>query len=627
MTKSSKHPDRRLNRLIGLFFAVSLGFPLVSGLLHWDPGIRLEEKRHPAPPPNPGITFSEWLEYPARFESYVEDTFKGRRLLVSGFGQIRSRIPGLIVGRKVLVGRQRWFYFAVPHTLNDYRGLIRPSPSELDAMGRIMEARRKWLDLLGIRYLVVFAPAKWEIYPEFIPGNLNRVRPASQLDDIFDYLKENTGLEVLDLRPALKSAKTGGRVYQRDDTHWTDRGSFTAGRRISKKIKAWFPAAETVSLKNYQIQESQKSAGDLAVMMGLPTSRKQLEFELIPDASLGSAVIEAHAKDPRPGIRIFEKPAERNPRLKAVIYHDSFGDLLQKYLKFSFDRSVFVAAPHMGRELILREKPDVVIQEMGQRNLLSNLMANPVSSPGSASEFSSKRVSLLFPASFQPASFKARALTAGPRGQLLFLQINDRPAGEWRIDTWEREYIIPEGRVPESEGLARYRFDYRYTVESSSRGRTQAAPPMHLAVETGGGRCFVGFNGGALTYGNGYNIYRIDLRGNVRSQRNFDTRRSRERSRRMAEHIQSNREKSGYMLIVSCSSAGENLTAEAVEALASLGLKADLRDREPLNHIALVRTGRNRVIVERAGKGRQEFQWGPYNQKAGFQITRINRRK
>ena len=88
---------------------------------------------------------------------------------------------------------------------------------------------------MGIPYLFVVAPSKHDVYPEFMPDRLNRVRDDSRLDQLMAYIEAffpAPPVDILDLRPTLAEArKSGVRLFHKTDTHWNDRGAWAAYRK------------------------------------------------------------------------------------------------------------------------------------------------------------------------------------------------------------------------------------------------------------------------------------------------------------------------------------------------------------------------------------------------------------
>ena len=99
-------------------------------------------------------------------------------------------------------------------------------------MARALEERGTGSSAEGIHYLVLLAPDKHTIYPEYIPGRYEHVSPATRFDQFYDYLRQHTRLDLVDLRTPLRRAKSHERLYLRRDTHWNDRGAFIGYQTI-----------------------------------------------------------------------------------------------------------------------------------------------------------------------------------------------------------------------------------------------------------------------------------------------------------------------------------------------------------------------------------------------------------
>ena len=79
---------------------------------------------------------------------------------------------------------------------------------DLDAWTRVLEERRDWLAARGIAYLFVVAPNANTIYPEYMPDRIRKASFRSRLDQLIDHLKANGFFNLVDLRPALRKAKS-----------------------------------------------------------------------------------------------------------------------------------------------------------------------------------------------------------------------------------------------------------------------------------------------------------------------------------------------------------------------------------------------------------------------------------
>ncbi len=134
--------------------------------------------------------------------------------------------------------------FTENKTLGDYRGRARISLTDLAGIKARLEKRKTILDALGIKYLLIFAPAKWEIYPEYMPKRINRISFDSTLNQVSRFLRDHTDIDALDLRQSLMQTKTRFPVYRLTDTHWSEIGAFTAVQAINVRLRKWFPQVD-----------------------------------------------------------------------------------------------------------------------------------------------------------------------------------------------------------------------------------------------------------------------------------------------------------------------------------------------------------------------------------------------
>jgi SGNH hydrolase-like domain, acetyltransferase AlgX len=153
--------------------------------------------------------------------------------------------------RKAFAGRDGFLFFRNSLTYLAGGNLTsqRPGKNPLPVIVEFKQA----LAAKGVDFLFVPVPTKEEVFP----GHFDRsgkdlvgkvVNPFGR-----QFLLElsQAGVEVVDLLPrflAETSASPGGTgelepLYQRQDTHWTDRGLRLAAKEIAERIKryAWFP--------------------------------------------------------------------------------------------------------------------------------------------------------------------------------------------------------------------------------------------------------------------------------------------------------------------------------------------------------------------------------------------------
>lgn len=610
------------NTALSLSFLAAIWLPMAASFFGFSEGVPLEEKRDLAPLPALPTDLKAMADFPPKFESFLNDNFGMRRVLVRSLNKLRSTIPGVVVAGKVLVGEEGWLYYADENNIDDYRGLVRLSEEQLAEMRDNLEERRRWLAAFGCRYLLIISPTKWEIYPENIPGNINRVSESSQLDQITDYLRENSEIDFINLKKPLLEGKKHRLVYYKTDTHWNQYGAFIAVRETHKKLSQWYSAVSVESEDQYQIEKRTSVNGNLATMMALvdmehtvyTLSRKQSQQTLI-ESSLDWI---------RVPNTLYSKANDNSNLPAAVFFHDSSGDKLRDFLPYSFSRCLFVWHDVPDPLIIESTLPDIVIEEIGQRTLAKRLAHNPEGISGSFSSISANSTEIHYPPGVKSINFSAKATKSSRAEQFIRLEVNGRQAESWGISPRKRNFNANINAFTSADVTTILRFSYGYLPRQATKFNDHVLP-FHLKVETGGrnpNHCIVGINGLMMPREKGYNVYFLDASKPVFAEhRNFNTSWSMDESKKLNRFLRTTARRRGYMLLVSRFLAGRKLTHGAFKQMNRLGLEADLRNHPSWNHIALIDLSIGKPIVEKFGPGRQTLEIGTFSDKAGFFIS------
>ena len=358
-------------------FLLLLLLPFAAAVLRLPDPYALNEKRELAPRPEfiPG----GMERFPRAFDDYFNDHFRFRPLLIRLHNLSRVRWFGVSPIPQVVIGKKGWLYYArenlVRNVIDYYRTAVPFTAAEMEKWRMALEARRNWLASRGIHYLVVMVPNKSTIYPEYLPAGIWPIHPQSRLDQLLGYLRSHSThlLPVLDLRPALLHAKSGQRLYHKTDSHWNDAGAFVAYQQILQELGRIYPALHPRSLADFSIKNTMTSGGDLAVMLGFPDILKEEQITLLPRIP-PRAVISEPSRKISPWVMRSATESSVAAPLKVLMLRDSFGHELMNFLSEHFARIVYHwdVRLNFDTELIEREKPDVVIEEMVERFLLGS---------------------------------------------------------------------------------------------------------------------------------------------------------------------------------------------------------------------------------------------------------------
>jgi hypothetical protein len=369
---------------MALIFLTIISFPLLDDTFDIAKDVRehrLVENRVKAV--MPGFRFDSPFFFLKRYQYYYNDHFSLRNLLIPLHNYIIIKTFGVSPIRKVAIGKNGWLYLSKENSeaseIDYYRSLVPFTPEELELWRLNLERRRDYLSHRGIHYLFVIAPNKSTIYPEFLPASIRPVDRPSRLDQLVNYLKKHSDFSILDLRAAMFAAKKERRVYSKTDSHWNRYGAFAAYTEIMKALSSFFKEAEAMDISAFDITEKDKSGGDLAIMLSQQDDIFrdrviEVEHKKRPATKKGTPL-----KKQYPGVSQSVLECSTGKLPKVLMVHDSFANRFKSFLSPHFSRSIYLRDWNLNfyQDLIKKEKPKVVIDEMAERFLLEKVLSPP----------------------------------------------------------------------------------------------------------------------------------------------------------------------------------------------------------------------------------------------------------
>jgi hypothetical protein len=368
---------RFINLLVVLGFAAGIATPLLANLRGQDGADAEVENRALAPFPtlaavdpkdgHPRSTWTAITAYLPGLDAWFSDHFGFRAWLVRW--QAESRYFGLGVSptSAVVKGRNHWLFYADDGGMDDFTNEKPMPPELLTAWRQTMFRARDWCRAHGIAYVFTIAPDKHAIYPEQFDPNIRQLSSLSRIDQVMTATID-TGV-VVDVRQAVMAGKKTERLYHVTDTHWNSRGAFLAYQQLITAIGYQVPGVGPAWPRSDFEASSRVVLGqDLAGMMGLKRSLSEEDLRLTPKHQRYVVVEPANTAASAGEARIVtEIPGSELPR--AVMFRDSFTSALAPFLSEHFSRIVYLWQNDFDAEEVLKEHPDIVIQEIVGRHL------------------------------------------------------------------------------------------------------------------------------------------------------------------------------------------------------------------------------------------------------------------
>jgi hypothetical protein len=315
------------------------------------------------------------------FALYYEKSSPVRPLLIPRFMAFKLHTLGLSSVSSVVVGRENWLF--VGHetdTVDELRYFLGCNLMNEETMARwlqVLNERQRWLERRGIAYLLVIAPNKSTIYPEYMPAIYPRGR-RTRLDQLAGLMERNApGFPWLDLRPVIRAGKKARLLYWPADTHWNDFGRQLAYQEIVRRLAPRFPSLKAQPWDAFAVQPCVEPPHDLEELLLLPCKARVPLFRLVAKRRLPARWVKAAKAGTAPFWEIYHTRAAALPL--ALVIHDSFGESLKPLLASHFRRSRWVLdrSHAFPAAWIDKKRPCLVIDEVAERYLDEDPWRNP----------------------------------------------------------------------------------------------------------------------------------------------------------------------------------------------------------------------------------------------------------
>lgn len=361
-------------------FILLAGYGLVLRLFNSDSLVFMSEMR--VAYPKPVVQFDSAKVFLKQLDAYIKDQIPGRNSIVVMNNLIEySLFRQLLNNRNVHFGRDGWMFFIGDNCRENYENRTPLTQEQLEAMRKVLVSRHEWLKERGIKFYLVFPPMAYFVYEEKVGPRLWRYNQKTKLEQLLEYLRINTDLNIIDIYNPLMEAKKKYpiRLYYKDNTHWNFFGSYVAYRAMIQYIIKDFDNMEApLPLNKINWTEYKEYYSDFFKLVGIYKYYKYNEVmpvidnEPVPDTIMPKypelvspvypfTVINRHKKD---------KP-------NMLLYGDSFSGYQLTYLAYNFFNSTYLWTPLFYPTIIEKERPDIVIQEMADYTILNLLNPNP----------------------------------------------------------------------------------------------------------------------------------------------------------------------------------------------------------------------------------------------------------
>ena len=257
--------------------------------------------------------------------------------------------------RKALQGADGWLFLRNDknNVLGQHLGQVRLGVRRRRAWARLLARRMALMDELGATWLCVIAPDKEGVYRELLPAGMT---PAARRP-VHEILAEAERLSAPVFYPLdrLREAKRVGQPYYQTDTHWNQFGAHAAYVLIVEELVARGIDVPLVAAEDVR-WIAEETLGDLGRKLRPQRGGRSVRAELTLHTSrlVFDNRIANHGRK-----LVFE--ADDQDRPDCVAFGESYANHLLLFLKESFRRLTFIHTSMVDRELLERERPEVVL--------------------------------------------------------------------------------------------------------------------------------------------------------------------------------------------------------------------------------------------------------------------------
>lgn len=356
----------RYHLQITVMFLLIISTPLVLTLINDNISILKSENRVSAPVPEIPKSWDQWQDFSGQLERYVNDHFGLRPVFLWLYHQLKNAINDSS-SKSVIQGKNGWLFYDME--IDTYRHITKYSEVQLNQFAEVIEYRRNWLKQRGIDYIMVIAPNKSSIYPEYVPDYLTIIQPESALDQLLAYAKLHVKVPILDLRASLQQAKSQAWVYYKYDTHWNVFGGNIAQYQIAQYLAALYPnkiRPHLFTLADFSFSKEQDS--DLSNMIYKVPDNTNSWVAVKPASLMNFCANALKHYDKNKPITI-QCP---NNAINVVVFRDSFFDFLMPYMANYFYNSTYLNG-ELNLDIIngylKSQSLNVAIEEIVERKL------------------------------------------------------------------------------------------------------------------------------------------------------------------------------------------------------------------------------------------------------------------
>lgn len=188
-------------------------------------------------------------------------------------------------GTGIIIGSDGWLFEETDGTyseLGDYTGERLFTDEQLDTILTTVKSKRSFFAKSNTDLIIVIIPDKMSLYSDKLPEEIQSQRASvSRLTQVYDYIKKNTRVSMVDLTEVFSMNSAAFDLYDRTGANLSDMGAYLAYTEIVKAVSALnISELKTASLDEFNVEVADDEGLEFAQRIGAEKKYKNKTITL-----------------------------------------------------------------------------------------------------------------------------------------------------------------------------------------------------------------------------------------------------------------------------------------------------------------------------------------------------------
>lgn len=243
----------------------------------------------------------------------------------------------------VIEGRDKWLFFMLENSLEDYQGSNVFSQEQMEEYVADMQALKQCCDAAGKSLFFLIPPNKEQVYSEKMP-DITVYDSYKREQRLVDYIHANTDLKVAYPLPELLAAKEKYQVYYRTDTHWSVAGAFVGVQSLYSLMGMPVTGLGSVNVESFDV--SAPDIGDLIGLGNLSAAEYGGDINYSIDYKPSEYAVGVAGSDP--GANFYSSVSPSGQPCNLVVVGDSFRIYAGLFMQKDFSSCTLIKYKNPG---------------------------------------------------------------------------------------------------------------------------------------------------------------------------------------------------------------------------------------------------------------------------------------